>query len=204
MQEIIINIMNSYGYIGVFLLILIENLFPPIPSEVILLFGGFMTTYTSLNILGMTLSSTLGSLIGAVILYKIGTFFGKERLKRMINSKYGKLLRITNEDIDKSFSYFNNNGEKTIFFCRFIPLIRSIISIPAGMYKMNMTKFIIYTFLGSIIWNIILIVLGCVVGSNWESILKIFDMYSKYTVIIIFIVLVILLIKFYKKKSKVD
>lgn len=204
MQEMIINIMNSYGYIGVFLLILIENLFPPIPSEVILLFGGFMTTYTSLNILGMTLSSTLASLIGAFILYKIGMFFNKERLKRIINTKYGKLLRITNEDIDKSFNYFNNKGEKTIFFCRFIPLIRSIISIPAGMYKMNMTKFIIYTFLGSIIWNMILIVLGCVVGSNWKSILKIFDMYSKYTVIIIFIVLVILLIKFYKKKSKVD
>ena len=143
MQEFIINIMNSYGYLGVFLLILIENIFPPIPSEVILLFGGFMTTYTSLNVLGMTMSSTLGSVLGALILYKIGNFFNKETLKRLIHTRLGKLLRINNSDIDSSYNYFQTKGEKTIFFCRFIPLIRSLISLPAGINKMNIAKFTI-------------------------------------------------------------
>lgn len=202
MQNIIINIMNNYGYIGVFLLILIENVFPPIPSEVILLFGGFMTTYTSLSVLGMTLSSTLGSLIGAIILYKIGSVFNEKRLKKLINTKFGKLLRINDKDIDSTFNYFKSKGEKTIFFCRFIPLIRSLISIPAGMNKMNMSKFMIYTTLGSLIWNIVLIVIGNIVGSKWEEILKILDAYSKYTVIILSIVALIVIFKFYKKKSK--
>lgn len=202
MQDIIINIMNNYGYIGVFLLILIENVFPPIPSEVILLFGGFMTTYTNLSVLGMTLSSTLGSLIGAIILYKIGSIFNEKRLKKLINTKFGKILRINNKDIDSTFNYFQSKGEKTIFFCRFIPLIRSLISVPAGMNKMNMSKFMIYTTLGSLIWNIVLIVIGNIVGSKWEEILKILDAYSKYTVIILFIVTLIVIFKFYKKKSK--
>lgn len=202
MKELMISIMNSYGYLGVFLLILIENIFPPIPSEVILLFGGFMTTYTSLNVLGMTTSSTFGSVLGALILYKIGNFFNKETLKRLIHTRLGKLLRINNSDIDSSFNYFQTKGEKTIFFCRFIPLIRSLISLPAGINKMNITKFTIYTTLGSLIWNIVLITLGHIVGSNWKSILKIFDLYSTYAVVIIFIISIVLIIKFYKKKLK--
>ena len=202
MQKFIINIMNNYGYLGVFLLILIENIFPPIPSEVILLFGGFMTTYTSLNVLGMTMSSTLGSVLGALILYKIGNFFNKETLKRLIHTRLGKLLRINNSDIDSSYNYFQTKGEKAIFFCRFIPLIRSLISVPAGINKMNITKFMIYTTLGSLIWNVVLITLGHIVGNNWKSILKIFDLYSTYAVVIIFIILIILIIKFYKKKLK--
>lgn len=202
MQKFIINIMNNYGYLGVFLLILIENIFPPIPSEVILLFGGFMTTYTSLNVLGMTMSSILGSVLGALILYKIGTIFNKDTLKKLIHTRLGKFLRINDKEIDSSFNYFQTKGEKTIFFCRFIPLIRSFISVPAGINKMNITKFMIYTTLGSLIWNVVLITLGHIVGNNWKSILKIFDLYSTYAVVIIFIILIILIIKFYKKKLK--
>ena len=202
MQKFIINIMNNYGYLGVFLLILIENIFPPIPSEVILLFGGFMTTYTSLNVLGMTMSSILGSVLGAFILYKIGTIFNKYTLKKLIQTRLGKFLRINDKEIDSSFNYFQTKGEKAIFFCRFIPLIRSLISVPAGINKMNITKFMIYTTLGSLIWNVVLITLGHIVGNNWKSILKIFDLYSTYAVVIIFIILIILIIKFYKKKLK--
>lgn len=202
MQKFIINIMNNYGYLGVFLLILIENIFPPIPSEVILLFGGFMTTYTSLNVLGMTMSSILGSVLGALILYKIGTIFNKDTLKKLIHTRLGKFLRINDKEIDSSFNYFQTKGEKAIFFCRFIPLIRSLISVPAGINKMNITKFMIYTTLGSLIWNVVLITLGHIVGNNWKSILKIFDLYSIYAVVIIFIILIILIIKFYKKKLK--
>ncbi len=202
MKELMISIMNSYGYLGVFLLILIENIFPPIPSEAILLFGGFMTTYTSLNVLGMTTSSTFGSVLGALILYKIGSLFNRETLKKITETQLGKFLRLKNSDIDSSFNWFQTKGEKTIFFCRFIPLIRSLISLPAGINKMNLSKFIVYTTLGSLIWNVFLISLGNIVGSNWENILKIFNLYSIYAVVLIFIISIILIIKFYKKKSK--
>ena len=202
MQEFIINIMNSYGYIGVFLLILIENIFPPIPSELILLFGGFMTTYTKLNIIVMIISATLGSLIGALLLYKIGTIFDKEKLKILISGKLGKVLNLKNSDIDNANKWFSNEGQKTVFFCRFIPLIRSIISIPAGINKMNISKFITYTLLGSVIWNLVLIIIGHIVGRNWKAILKIFKLYSRFALLLLFISLMILIIKYYKNKSK--
>ncbi len=202
MQEFIINIMNSYGYIGVFLLILIENIFPPIPSELILLFSGFMTTYTKLNIIVMIISATLGSLIGALLLYKIGTIFDKEKLKILISGKLGKVLNLKNSDIDNANKWFSNEGQKTVFFCRFIPLIRSIISIPAGMNKMKISKFITYTLLGSVIWNLVLIIIGHVVGRNWKAILKIIKLYSHFALLLLFISLMILIIKYYKNKSK--
>ena len=202
MQEFIINIMNSYGYLGVFLLILIENIFPPIPSELILLFGGFMTTYTKLNIIGMIISSTLGSLIGALLLYKIGTIFSKEKLKILISGKLGRVLKLKNRDIDNANKWFTNKGKKTVFFGRFIPLIRSIISIPAGINKMNISKFITYTLLGSAIWNLVLIILGHIVGRNWKVILKIFKLYSCFALLLLFILLIILITKLYKNKSK--
>lgn len=202
MQEFIINIMNSYGYIGVFLLILIENIFPPIPSELILLFGGFMTTYTKLNIIVMIISATLGSLIGALLLYKIGTIFDKEKLKILISGKLGRVLNLKNSDIDNANKWFTDEGQKTVFFCRFIPLIRSIISIPAGMNKMKISKFITYTLLGSVIWNLVLIMLGHIVGRNWKAILKIFKLYSRFALLLLFISLMILIIKYYKNKFK--
>ena len=202
MQEFIINIMNSYGYIGVFLLILLENIFPPIPSELILLFGGFMTTYTKLNIIVMIISATLGSLIGALLLYKIGTIFDKEKLKILISGKLGRVLKLKNSDIDNANKWFTNEGKKTVFFGRFIPLIRSIISIPAGINKMNISKFITYTLLGSVIWNLVLIILGHIVGKNWKAILKIFKLYSRFSLLLLFILLIILITKLYKNKSK--
>ena len=202
MQDLIIEIMNSFGYIGVFLLITIENVFPPIPSEVILLFGGFMTTYTSMNVIGVIIASTLGSVLGAIILYYIGKILNKERLKKIITSKPGKLLRLKPEDIDKADEWFDTKGNKTVFFCRFIPVIRSLISIPAGMSEMPMKKFLIYTTLGSLIWNAALTIAGSIVGENWTSILEIMDNYSHIIVILLAIIFVIAIIVFYSKRRK--
>ncbi len=201
MQDLILNIMNQFGYIGVFLLIMIENVFPPIPSEVILLFGGFMTTYTKLGILGMVIASTLGSVCGGIILYYIGKIFNKERLKRILSGRLGKILRLKNSDIDNADHWFDTKGQKTVFFCRFIPLVRSLISIPAGMSEMPMLKFLLYTTLGSLIWNIILIILGSILGSNWESILGIFDTYSHLVVIVLGLIFIIFIIWFYRRKN---
>ena len=202
MQEMVIEIMNNFGYLGVFLLIAIENIFPPIPSEVILLFGGFMTTFTDMNVIGVIIASTLGSLLGAIALYYIGKILNKERLKKIITSKYGKLLRLTPEDIDKADNWFDTKGNKTVFFCRFIPLIRSLISIPAGMSEMPMKKFLIYTILGSAIWNTALTIAGSIVGENWTDILEIMDKYSHIIVIALAIAFLIAIIIFYKKRKK--
>ena len=202
MKDLIIEIMNNFGYIGVFLLIAIENVFPPIPSEVILLFGGFMTTFTNMNIIGVIIASTLGSLLGAIILYYIGKILNKERLKKIITSKPGKLLRLTPEDIDKADKWFDTKGNKTVFFCRFIPVIRSLISIPAGMSEMPMKKFLIYTTAGSLIWNSALTIAGSIVGENWTDILEIMDQYSHIIVIALAILFIIALIIFYSKKRK--
>ena len=204
MQEFILSMMDKFGYLGVFALIAIENIFPPIPSEVILLFGGFMTTNTSLNIVFMIIAATLGSLLGAIVLYYIGKIFNKERLKRIVSGKVGKVLRLKEKGIDKADEWFDSKGNITVFFCRFVPIVRSLISIPAGMSEMPILKFLIYTIVGSAIWNTVLIVLGNRVGENWESILGIFDRYSHIVVIVLIIIFVGFLIWFYKfrKNSK--
>lgn len=206
MEQIIINAMEQFGYIGVFLLIAIENIFPPIPSEVILVFGGFMTTYTSLNIPIMILAATLGSLLGAIVLYYIGKIFNKERLKRIISGKIGKVLRLKASDIEKADKWFDTKGNKTVFFCRFIPIVRSLISIPAGMSEMPMQKFLIYTILGSLIWNTVLIIVGSIVGDKWETIVGYLDNFSNIILIILVIIFIAALYYWFvirkKKQSK--
>lgn len=202
MQEIIISIMNKFGYFGVFLLIALENVFPPIPSEVILTFGGFMTIHSELNIILVIISSTLGSLIGALVLYFIGKILNKDRLKKIVSSKIGSIIRLKPKDIEKADVWFDKKGNKSVFFCRFIPIVRSLISIPAGMSEMPMDKFIIYTISGSFIWNSILIVLGSKVGENWTEIVSSINTYSKVVLIIIIIFLIVFIIIFYNKKYK--
>lgn len=209
MQDFIISIMNQFGYFGIFFLIFIENVFPPIPSEVVLLFGGFMTTYTKLNIFLMIVFSTLGSVAGAIVLYYVGKILNKERLKKLVSGKIGKVLRLKASDIEKADHWFDTKGNKTVFFCRFIPVVRSLISIPAGMSEMAMGKFLLYTTVGSAIWNSVLLIVGNKVGENWESILGIMDQYSHIVLILLIILFIAFLVYFFgfrnaKKKSKKD
>lgn len=202
MQKFILHIIEQFGYFGVFFLILIENVFPPIPSEVILLFSGFFSSYTSISVFYMILASTLGSFLGAIILYYIGKIFNKERLKKIVNGRLGKILFLKENDIDKADEWFDNKGNKSVFFCRFVPIVRSLISIPAGMSEMPMGKFIIYTICGSMIWNTVLICLGYRLGSNWEYVLTILDKYQMVVIVILVIIFGYVIIKFYRKKRK--
>lgn len=202
MQQFILHIIEQFGYFGVFFLILIENVFPPIPSEVILLISGFFSSYTSLSVFYMILASTLGSFLGAIILYYIGKIFNKERLKKIVNGRFGKILFLKENDIDKADEWFDNKGNKSVFFCRFVPIVRSLISIPAGMSEMPMGKFIIYTICGSMIWNTVLICLGYRLGSNWEYVLTILDKYQIVVIVILVIIFGYVIIKFYRKKRK--
>lgn len=200
MQEFIIMILEKYSYFGVFFLILVENIFPPIPSEVILLLSGFMTSYTSLSMALMVIFATFGSVIGAIILYYIGNILNKERLKKIVRGKVGKILFLKEKDIDKADEWFDNKGNISVFFCRFVPIVRSLISIPAGMSDMPKVKFLIYTFFGSLIWNSVLIFLGHTLSDNWEIVLSILDKYKIVAVIILGVLFIYFVYKFYKKR----
>jgi membrane protein DedA with SNARE-associated domain len=180
MESWIINFMEHFGYLGTFLMILLENVFPPIPSEVILTFGGFMTTNTGMTVMGVVTSATAGSLAGAVILYGIGRLLNVNKLEKII-SRFGNILRVKVGDIHKADSWFSRYGYKAIFFCRMIPLIRSLISIPAGMANMKFNLFLIYTTAGTLIWNIVLVYAGAVLGESWQSVLGFMDVYSNIT-----------------------
>lgn len=202
MQEIIIALMNRFGYFGILLLIAVENIFPPIPSEVILTFGGFMTTYTSLNAAGVIVFSTVGSLLGAIALYEVGRIFNKERLMKLVSGRIGKMLRLKAKDIESAENWFEKRGNGAVFFCRFVPIVRSLISIPAGMSEMKPAPFLLYTAAGSLLWNTVLVVIGSIVGENWERVVAKMDAYSNIT----FIILVILFISaaggFYYNRRK--
>lgn len=202
MQDFIIQIMEQWGYLGVALLIAIENIFPPIPSEVILAFGGFMTTKTTLNAIGVIIAATIGSTVGAIALYYIGKIFNKERLERIISGKIGKVLRLKASDIEKADKWFDTKGQKTVFICRFIPIVRSLISIPAGMSEMKFLKFLLYTILGSTIWNTVLVLLGKQLGDSWERVVEVFDNFSNIILVVLVIVVIFGIYWFYRSKSK--
>ncbi|GAT35899.1 hypothetical protein SAMD00023520_00725 [Listeria monocytogenes] len=197
----ITSIMADFGYIGIFVLIMVENLFPPIPSEIILTFGGFMTTVTSLNVVMVIIVATLGSVVGAILLYKVASYFGKERLTKIV-LKYGRILRLKESDIERAESFFLKYGSWAVFLCRMIPLIRSLISIPAGMTKMKMSRFLILTTAGSLLWNTVLIGLGAVLGESWNEIVVFMDSFSTIIYSVIAILVVVGLGYFFRARFK--
>lgn len=192
MQDWIVHFLNQYGYMGIIILIAVENLFPPIPSEIILTFGGFMTTFTNLKIELVVLSATLGSVIGAIILYGLGRQITSDRIMKLFSGKMGKHLFLKPSDLNRAKRIFNKSRLKTVFLCRFIPVIRSLISIPAGMAKMNFLLFLFYTTMGTLIWNTILVSFGAIAKSSWESV----SVYmNDYAVLILGVLILIGLIK---------
>ena len=190
MGDFILNVMESFGYIGICFLIALENIFPPIPSEVILTFGGFLTTYSNLGPLGVIISATIGSLVGAILLYYLGYFF---------SDKLEKLFKM--DDINKANNWFKEKGCKAVLYCRFVPIVRSLVSIPAGINKMNMPIFLLYTSIGTIIWNTVLVYAGVFLGDNWSYFAGVISRYSK--VVLVFIILVIL-VRIWIKRIKDD
>lgn len=193
--------MNKYGYIGILFLITVENIFPPIPSEVILTLGGFMTSKdgVTMSLFGVIMYSTFGSMLGAIILYYVGFIFNKDRLLKIVRSKVGRVLCLKESDIIKSDNSFNNNGDLTVLYSRFVPILRSLISIPAGVNRMKFSIFLIYTFIGSLIWNTVLVSLGKLVGENYMVVAGIFSKYSK---VVLVLLILFIIYKIYKKIKK--
>lgn len=175
MNETITQLIQNYGYVAVALLIAAENIFPPIPSELILTFTGFLTLSANLSIPGAIIASTIGAFIGAVILYWVGTFFDQERLSRFTNSKTARRFGLSPEKIAKTENFFNSHGRAATFFGRFIPVIRSLISLPAGMSRFSLARFSFYTILGTAIWNTVLIYAGRFAGNAYQQVVQEFE-----------------------------
>ena len=182
----IVNLMETLGAPGVGIAILLENLFPPIPSEVVLPLAGFTVAQGSLNWLAVFIWSVVGSVVGAYVLYGIGAWLGLERLRRIADWMW--LVKAS--DVDSAMNFFNKYGKPSIFFGRLIPGVRSLISIPAGLDRMNLLVFGLWTFFGSAIWNAILIYLGYVLGANWEKATGYVDAYSKVIYVILLLIIV--------------
>jgi len=201
MENWIIDLMGDFGYLSIFLFITLENVFPPIPSELILTFGGFMTTYTKLTIPGVVAFATAGSLLGAVILYEIGRLVNIRKITKLVD-QWSHILRLKSDDVHRASSWFKKYGYWTVFFCRMVPLMRSLISIPAGMAKMKFDLFLIFTATGSLLWNILLVWCGAYLGESWKNISKYMDVYSSITLTVAVLVVILMTIIFVIKRRR--
>lgn len=170
MEDVFFNFISQFGYLAVGALIFIENVFPPIPSEVILPLSGFFTTTTDMVLPLVIASATAGSVLGAFILYGIGWVLSRERLMRFFETRPMRLLGFKGSDISSAIDWFDRKGQFTVLICRCIPVVRSLISIPAGSARMNPVKFTLFTFVGSAVWNTVLCSLGAAAGSAWMQV----------------------------------
>ena len=202
MEQWIIQMMEEFGYFGVAFLIALENIFPPIPSEIILTFGGFMTTYTSLNVWLVILMATIGSVLGGTVLYGIGRILDAEKLERILSGRIGKILRLKPQDVQRAQNWFARKGNITVFFCRFIPIVRSLISIPAGMMKMKIGSFLLLTTLGTAIWNTVLVWLGVFAGASWEKIVNYLGVYSEAALSVLISGVILFAVFFFNHRVK--
>ncbi|MBC8101692.1 MAG: DedA family protein [Cytophagales bacterium] len=170
MQDWIINLMSSWGYLGIAFLMFLENVFPPIPSELIMPLAGFTATGQGKLSLPLVIAAgTLGSLIGQLPLYYLGRVVGEERLKVWAD-KYGAWLTVSGDEVTHAREWFDQHGSKGILLGRVVPGVRSLVSIPAGMAKMNLGKFLLYTFFGTLAWTTLLGYLGSLLGKNYEAV----------------------------------
>lgn len=169
MLKWVTGVMEAMGYGGIVFLMVLENVFPPIPSEVIMPLAGFTAARGELTFLGVVLAGTAGSVLGALPLYYLGRSVGERRVRAWAE-RYGKWLTISGEEIDRSRDWFDRHGGKAVFFCRLVPGIRSLISIPAGIAHMPMLPFLLYTTLGTGIWATALAYAGYLLGENYHRV----------------------------------
>lgn len=166
------GVIATLGYVGVAFLIALESLFPPIPSEVILPLSGSLSASGRFNVFITIAAATIGSLLGAGILYGMGRWAGEERIGKWLD-KHGKWLLLSKDDLDRASSWFDRHGDVAVLLARLVPGLRSVISVPAGISEMPLGRFLLFTAIGSLIWNSALIGAGFFLGSNWQQVERI-------------------------------
>jgi membrane protein DedA with SNARE-associated domain len=200
MQQWITDIMTSLGYWGIGFLMFAENLFPPIPSELIMPLAGFVVAQGKMSFVPAVLAGVVGTILGAFPWYYAGKFLGEERLKQLAD-KYGKWITVSSEDIDKATRWFNRFGKKAVLLGRLVPGVRTLISLPAGLSEMPLAPFLIYSTLGTTAWVMILTFLGYVLGDNYELVEEYLGPVSKI-VLVFLVVLFIAWVVIKKRKEK--
>jgi membrane protein DedA with SNARE-associated domain len=162
----VVGLVDRLGSPGAGLAVALENLFPPIPSEVILPLAGFAASRGTINLFAAIAWTTLGSVVGAVALYYVGVVLGRDRVRAIA----ARLPLVKMRDVDRTEAWFARHGGKAVFFGRMIPIFRSLISIPAGVERLRFGTFLLYTTLGSLIWNIVFVLAGYLLGENWQAV----------------------------------
>jgi membrane protein DedA with SNARE-associated domain len=206
-SEWVVGVMEVVGAPGAGLIVALENLFPPIPSEVILPLAGFTASRGTFGLLDAIMWTTAGSVLGAYVLYALGGWLGRERTRALVR----RLPLMNVDDVDRVEAWFARHGSKAVFFGRLVPLFRSLVSIPAGIEKMPVWRFLGLTFAGSFIWNSVLIMAGYFLGENWQLVEQYAGIFQKIVaaaVVILVVVFVVRKVRVRRKtrqdRSKVD
>ena len=187
--QLVLDVIGALGYLGLALLLIAENLFPPIPSEVVLPLAGFLVGRGDLNLWGAIFAATFGSVAGALILYALGRWGGRKLVLR-----YGKWLRVDEKGLRQAEGWFRGYGDWVVLGARVVPVARSIVSIPAGTAKMPLPRFVILTTLGSAAWNSALIGAGVALGANWQVVERWVGSYSNVVLIAVAVLVALLLV----------
>jgi membrane protein DedA with SNARE-associated domain len=192
-----LSMISMFGYGGIFFLMMLESMVIPVPSELVMPFAGFLIEKGQFTFLFVIVASTLGSIVGSLIFYYVGKTGGHSLVE-----KYGKYVLVNHEDVRKTEEWFNKRGELTIFFGRLIPVVRHLISLIAGIGRMNVKKFTFYTVLGAALWNAILAYLGFILGQHYDEVNKYTDTISLVIVILLIGFVVYFTYRHLKKKKQ--
>jgi membrane protein DedA with SNARE-associated domain len=182
------RIVETLGYVGVAALIALENVFPPLPSELILPLAGFETGRGEFNYVLMVLAATVGSVVGALVLYYVAVLVGEQRVRWLVR-RYGRWFQVSERDLDRADGWFDRYSSLAVLVCRCVPLVRSLVSIPAGFRRMDLPRFVVLTAIGSAVWNAALIGAGWALGDNWHRVEE-YVGYFQYVVIAAIVALV--------------
>lgn len=193
-----IDLMETLGSAGAGLAIALENLFPPLPSEIILPLAGFTASRGTFSLAEALIWTTLGSLVGAVALYMLGALLGRDRLRRIASRV--PLLKLS--DVDRAEAWFTRHGSKAVFFGRMIPIFRSLISIPAGVERMPVARFILLTTAGSAIWNTVFVMAGYYLGENWHVVEQYADILQKIVIAGVVVTTVVFVVLRWRQHSR--
>ncbi|MFO7321456.1 MAG: DedA family protein [Chloroflexota bacterium] len=202
--EAIQQLVSFLGYPGIALASLLEAVFPPLPSELVMPFGGFQVARGDLTFAGVVIAGTLGSLAGAIVVYHFGRWADEALIRRFLR-RYGRYFGVSEHDLDRALAIFSRYGEAVVFFGRLIPLIRTLISIPAGMERMPLPRFALFTALGTAIWSALLAGAGYLLGDNWEQLLVWMESYQTFMLVVSAVIgvalVVFLLVRFLRHSN---
>ncbi|MGB3206737.1 MAG: DedA family protein [Crinalium sp.] len=199
MSEWITNTITSLGYLGIGLLMFLENLFPPIPSELIMPLAGFTVAKGRMELAPVILAGVIGTILGALPWYYVGKLVGEDNLKRLAD-KYGKWISVSSRDIEKADNWFEKHGEKAVLLCRLVPGVRTLISLPAGISSMPLVPFLIYSTIGTALWVSLLTIAGYALGGNYKIVEEYLGPVSKIVFVGLVVAFVVWVVNKRKKK----